>query len=160
MDWPSLLVGGIIGGIVSYIVAFIFMSISMISMIRNPYKGTYYSYHLSTIDDKTVTAHKWKIYRKLTGEIGVRLCELNHDSPLSYKGTLRVKERYIYVHLMGVNHAEEMFAIFPEPIDRVIKCVHGILSAISMDKNPWSGKELLVDKELSCEEAKNNLGSG
>lgn len=46
-----------------------------------------------------------------------------------------------------------MFYIFPEPIDKKITAIQGVLVAISMDGKPWSGNEVLVSEPISPQKA-------
>ncbi len=130
-----------------------------ISSIKKSYAGIYYSYRYSTSEDNKIILHRWKIFRKLNGSIGVVIEEMDHENPFKYKGIMRVQDRYIYIHLSAISHSEEMFYIFPEPIDNSIVSLRGILLAISMNNKPWSGEEILINKKISIQKARNILGS-
>lgn len=153
MDWSTLLAGALIGGLISYVIDKLLTFIENQTFIRLAYKGEFYSYRYATTDADKLVSHRWKIARKLNGSIGVTIEELNHENPFKYKGAIRVKDRFIYVHLRGINHSEEMFYIFPEPIDKKITAIRGVLVAISMEGKPWSGNEVLVSEPLSPQKA-------
>lgn len=157
MDLGTLFIGAAIGGLISYFIDRLLKFIDNHAFIKLAYKGVFYSYRYSTMDDKKIISHKWKICRKLNGSIGVTIEELDHQSPFRYKGSIRIRDRYIYVHLVGINHSEEMFYIFPEPIDKKITLIRGVLSAVSMDNTPWSGEEILVNSEISSQKARSLL---
>lgn len=158
MDWKNLIYGAIIGGIIGYTIDKLLKLLTNLSFIKQSYKGTYYSYRYSTINDKKIVSHKWRIYRKINGMIGIEIEELNHSNPFRYRGLMRVRDRYMYIHLHGVTHSEEMFYIFPEPIDKSIISLRGILLAVSMENTPWAGEEILVNQNISHQKARNILG--
>lgn len=159
MEWGALVLGAIIGGTISYFIDRFLKSIDSYAFIKLVYKGNFYSYRYSTTDPEKIVCHEWCISRKLNGAIGVKITELDHSTPFSYRGSIRIKDRFIYVHLTGVGHSEEMFYIFPEPIEKKITEVQGVVVAISMDNKPWSGKEMLLDKKIPINLAKSKLSA-
>jgi hypothetical protein len=157
MAWDELIAGAIIGGVIGFSIDKLLKLLSNLIEVKRSYVGEYYSYRFSTSDDENIVAHKWRVYRKFNGLIGVEIQELDHDNPFIYKGLLRVSERYIYVHIIGTSHSEEMFYIFPEPIDKTIKAIKGLLLAVSMKNKPWSGDEILCSEKISNRKAKSML---
>ncbi|MCG7852851.1 MAG: hypothetical protein MIO92_10045, partial [Methanosarcinaceae archaeon] len=64
-----------------------------------------------------------------------------------------LKDGFIYMHLIGVKHAEELFLVFTEPVTHKIGHSLGVCAAISMDKKPYAGKFMLSSVKLTNEMA-------
>jgi hypothetical protein len=159
IQWPELIYGSVIGGLVGFTVHKAFEFISSVRKNTGfPYLGTYHSYHYSTIGNGTIRHQLWKIKRSLSGEVHLLITEPYHEDEFCFKGTVWVEDRHIYALGKGVHHSERVFHIFPEPVTMRLGHTVGIGMALTIKKQPWSGKQIISDKTLNELEVKDMLG--
>jgi hypothetical protein len=155
IDWLTLVITVVFGFFLEKLVRAVD---NYLTTAASVYIGNYYGYHFSTTGTGQVAQYNWKFYRKFNGAIGVSMHEKKpHENDFSYKGELKVKERHIYMHLRGKKNIEEVFYIIPEPVNRRIDQVFALSTALTMNKEPWAGVELVCSEEISLQKAKNIL---
>ena len=148
----------IIGGLLTAIILFSFVFIKDFIInfkIRRKYSGyigDYYLYEFSSTGLDTVFPKNLSIKSKL----GKLIIE-STDPVYSYKGTMDITERNLYIHLFGIDHLEQVHFVFHSPLHRSIRKIIGTLIAISPIDEPIAKYCILSDEEISLDLAKKQL---
>ena len=130
-----------------------------IRRIYSGYIGSYYLHSFASSGDDKITVYKVDIKASFGKLIAIAdgRTTVKGKTIYSYKGSVDISERNIYINLNGVNHIEKIQLVFHSPLHRNIKNLVGAVSAITVIDEPFASICILSDKEIEEKEIKSEF---